>query len=82
MVSPRFMFSFITLFNNECIRLYHAFDSPRTNDGRGTSFGRIYNQQGVLVATCSQEGIIRLTKGEQARRQKAADEADASPSKL
>ncbi|CDH48654.1 acyl-coenzyme a thioesterase 8 [Lichtheimia corymbifera JMRC:FSU:9682] len=66
--------------------LYHAFDSPRTNDGRGTSFGRIYNQQGVLVATCSQEGIIRLTKGEQARRQKAADEANASssssPSKL
>lgn len=75
---------FISLFNDEIIRLYHAFDSPRSNDERGTSFGRIYNQQGVLVATCSQEGIIRLTKGEQARRQKASheDNASSTPSKL
>ncbi|KAI9262367.1 thioesterase-like superfamily-domain-containing protein [Phascolomyces articulosus] len=52
--------------------LYYDLHSPRSNDGRGTAFGRIYNQQGVLVATTSQEGIIRLTKGEQERRRKAA----------
>ncbi|KAI9498465.1 thioesterase-like superfamily-domain-containing protein [Zychaea mexicana] len=50
--------------------LYYDLHSPRSNEGRGTAFGRIYNEQGVLVATTSQEGIIRLTKGEQERRRK------------
>ncbi|KAI8147068.1 HotDog domain-containing protein [Fennellomyces sp. T-0311] len=46
-----------------------ADECPRSNDGRGTAFGRIYNKEGVLVATTSQEGIIRLTQREQERRQ-------------
>ncbi|KAI9245522.1 thioesterase-like superfamily-domain-containing protein [Phascolomyces articulosus] len=48
--------------------LFYDVHSPRSNDGRGTAFGRIYNRQGVLVATCSQEGIIRLSQSQQDRR--------------
>ncbi|KAG2216765.1 hypothetical protein INT45_005879 [Circinella minor] len=50
--------------------LYYDLHSPRSNDGRGTAFGRIYNQQGVLVATTSQEGVIRLSNDEQERRRR------------
>ncbi|CAO3595740.1 unnamed protein product [Absidia cylindrospora] len=39
--------------------------SPRSGDGRGVSFGRIYTKDGVLAATTSQEGLIRLTKSQQ-----------------
>ena len=50
------------------IRLYYDINSPRSNDGRGTAFGRIYNREGVLVATCAQEGIMRLSQSEQDKR--------------
>lgn len=39
--------------------------SPRSGDGRGVSFGRIYTKGGMLAVTTSQEGLIRLTKTEQ-----------------
>lgn len=52
------------------LRLYYDLYSPRSNDGRGTAFGRIYNQQGVLVATTAQEGVIRLSAREQEQRRK------------
>ncbi|KAI8996851.1 HotDog domain-containing protein [Pilobolus umbonatus] len=42
--------------------LLHDMHSPRTSDGRGVAFGRIYNLNGDLVATTAQEGIIRLTE--------------------
>ncbi|KAG2222024.1 hypothetical protein INT45_003669 [Circinella minor] len=45
-----------------------ADECPRSNDGRGTAFGRIYNREGVLVATCAQEGIMRLSQSEQDKR--------------
>lgn len=42
--------------------------SPRTGGGRGVAFGRIYSRDGVLVATTAQEGILRSSKREQAKR--------------
>ncbi|ORZ06632.1 HotDog domain-containing protein [Absidia repens] len=50
--------------------LLHDMHSPRSADGRGTAFGRIYSRDGTLVATTAQEGIIRLSKKEQERRTK------------
>ncbi|KAI8988837.1 thioesterase-like superfamily-domain-containing protein [Pilobolus umbonatus] len=48
--------------------LLYDVHSPRTSDGRGVVFGRIYNRQGVLIATAAQEGIVRLSKHEQDKR--------------
>ncbi|ORY95895.1 HotDog domain-containing protein [Syncephalastrum racemosum] len=69
--------------------LLYDMHSPRSNDGRGTAFGRIYNQRGQLVATTSQEGVMRLSRKEQAlRREKMQqseeqqDQAKTSTSKL
>lgn len=59
------------------IRLLYDMHSPRSNDGRGTAFGRIYNQRGQLVATTSQEGVMRLSRKEQAlRREKMEQTVD------
>lgn len=33
--------------------------SPRAHGGRGLSFGRVFTQDGTLVATAAQEGLIR-----------------------
>ena len=33
--------------------------SPSAQGGRGLAFGRIFTQDGTLVATCAQEGLIR-----------------------
>jgi acyl-CoA thioesterase II len=40
--------------------LSFELESPNASGGRGLSLGRIYNQQGVLVASLAQEGLIRL----------------------
>ncbi|EIE86928.1 hypothetical protein RO3G_11639 [Rhizopus delemar RA 99-880] len=61
--------------------LYHKY-SPRTNSGRGFAFGHIYSQDGSLVATTAQEGVIRLSKKEQERRQKEYQEITNHQSKL
>ncbi|KAG0749572.1 hypothetical protein G6F57_001608 [Rhizopus arrhizus] len=61
--------------------LYHKY-SPRTNSGRGFAFGHIYSQDGSLVATTAQEGVIRLSKKEQERRQKQYQETTNDQSKL
>lgn len=53
--------------------LLYDIHSPRTNDGRGVAFGRIYSRDGHLVATTSQEGIVRLSEREQARQKKQAE---------
>lgn len=40
----------------------YSQDSPRSAGGRGLSRGSIYNLKGQLVASCAQEGLIRLRK--------------------
>ncbi|KAL9025209.1 MAG: hypothetical protein Q9196_005929 [Gyalolechia fulgens] len=42
-------------------------ESPWSGDGRGLVFQRIWNKQGVLVASCVQEGLVRLKQDEAAR---------------
>lgn len=52
-------------------RLLYDMHSPRASNGRGIVFGRIYAADGTLVATTSQEGIMRLTEKEQENRMKS-----------
>lgn len=40
--------------------LLYSCDSPWTGHGRGFNRGAIYTRDGRLVATCAQEGLIRL----------------------
>ena len=44
--------------------LLYAMDSPSASHGRGFNRGNIYTQEGRLVASVAQEGLIRFTKGE------------------
>ncbi len=39
--------------------LLYAMHSPNACKARGLSFGKVYTQQGVLVASVAQEGLIR-----------------------
>lgn len=41
--------------------LLYAMDSPNASGGRGYSRGQFFNQDGVLVASSAQEGLIRDT---------------------
>ncbi|KAI9311127.1 HotDog domain-containing protein [Dichotomocladium elegans] len=50
--------------------LLYEMNSPRTSEGRGVVFGRLFRQDGTLVATTAQEGIVRLSEREQERRRK------------
>lgn len=40
--------------------LLFAQDSPNSNGGRGLTRGSLYTPDGTLVASCAQEGLIRL----------------------
>ncbi|CEP16654.1 hypothetical protein [Parasitella parasitica] len=51
--------------------LYDVF-SPQADNGRAIVFGKIYNQNGNLVATTAQEGILRISQREQEKRKKTA----------
>ena len=42
--------------------LLSEMDSPWAGDGRGLVFQKIWNKKGQLVATCVQEGVVRLEK--------------------
>ena len=42
--------------------LFYECRVQSTGNGRGLAFGRIYDQQGTLVASTSQEGLIRLKR--------------------
>jgi acyl-CoA thioesterase II len=42
--------------------LLYVMHSPRSNDGRGLSFGYIFKADGQLVVSVAQEGVIRLRK--------------------
>ncbi|KAI9501972.1 HotDog domain-containing protein [Coemansia spiralis] len=39
--------------------LLYVIESPRTSCGRGLVVGRIYNRDGVMVASTTQEGVVR-----------------------
>jgi acyl-CoA thioesterase II len=39
--------------------LLHVMDSPSASGGRGLARGRIFNRDGLLVASTAQEGLIR-----------------------
>ena len=41
----------------------YAQDSPSASGGRGFIRGSIYTEDGVLVASVAQEGLIRMRKG-------------------
>ncbi|ETN37621.1 acyl-CoA thioesterase II [Cyphellophora europaea CBS 101466] len=43
--------------------LLTEMDSPWAGDGRGLVQQRIWTKEGVLVATCYQEGVVRLDQG-------------------
>ena len=40
--------------------LLYTQDSPSTRGGRGFTRGTIYGQDGTLIASVAQEGLIRL----------------------
>jgi acyl-CoA thioesterase-2 len=40
--------------------LLFSMESPNASGGRGLCFAHVYNRQGVLVASCTQEGLIRM----------------------
>jgi len=42
--------------------LFYECRVQSTGNGRGLAFGRIYDQQGTLVASTSQEGLIRVRR--------------------
>lgn len=42
--------------------LFYECRSQSTGNGRGLAFGRIYNKEGMLVASTSQEGLIRVRR--------------------
>ncbi|KAG9288927.1 hypothetical protein G9A89_019549 [Geosiphon pyriformis] len=41
-------------------RLLYEMETTRASSGRGLAFGRIYTQDGRLIASVSQEGILRV----------------------
>lgn len=54
----------------------YAMDSPNAGGGRGFARGRIYRRDGVLLASTTQEGVIRLW--DENHGKKASDPADQS----
>ncbi|KAI4284107.1 MAG: hypothetical protein L6R38_001671 [Xanthoria sp. 2 TBL-2021] len=42
-------------------------ESPWSGDGRGLVFQKIWNKEGKLVASCVQEGLVRLAQGGSAK---------------
>jgi len=49
--------------------LLYVIESPRAGCGRGVALGRLYTQEGILVAVISQEGVVRagIRRPEQAK---------------
>lgn len=44
--------------------LFSEMESPWAGDGRGLVLQRIWNKHGELVATCVQEGLVRLMQSD------------------
>ncbi len=47
--------------------LLTEMDSPWAGDGRGLVFQRIWTKEGVLIATCVQEGVVRLNQEKESK---------------
>ena len=47
------------LLTGHCLRLTEM-ETPWAGDGRGLVVQRIWSKEGVLIATCTQEGVVRL----------------------
>ncbi len=47
--------------------LLYAIDSPNASGARGFSRGRLFTEDGVLVASTSQEGLIRVVDPDERR---------------
>jgi acyl-CoA thioesterase-2 len=45
--------------------LLYAMHSPNACKGRGLAYGKVYNREGILVASVAQEGLIRYHGGRQ-----------------
>ncbi|MGL4474635.1 MAG: acyl-CoA thioesterase II [Shewanella sp.] len=43
--------------------ILYSVDSPSASNGRGFVRGQFFNRQGQLIASCTQEGLIRQLKG-------------------
>ena len=42
-------------------------DSPWAGDGRGLVMQRIWSKDGILIATCTQEGVVRLAQDKESK---------------
>jgi acyl-CoA thioesterase 8 len=42
-------------------------DSPWAGDGRGLVFQRVWTKDGILIATCVQEGVVRLAQEKESK---------------
>ena len=51
--------------------LLYVQDSPSAQGARGLGTGAVFTEDGTLVATVAQEGMIRLPEGAAARRARA-----------
>lgn len=51
--------------------LLFEMESSNSGSGRGLTFGRMYNQQGKLVLSCAQEGVVRASQAPKVRNPKA-----------
>lgn len=40
--------------------LYYDLAGPVASDGLGLNFGRLYDEQGILIASAAQEGLMRM----------------------
>ncbi|TKX19317.1 thioesterase-like protein 2 [Elsinoe australis] len=47
--------------------MFTEMETPWAGDGRGVVFQRIYTRDGKLIATCVQEGVVRLRQDEKAK---------------
>ncbi|KAJ3135750.1 Acyl-CoA thioesterase 8 [Physocladia obscura] len=59
--------------------LLYVMESTRMSAGRGLCFSRVYTREGVLVMSCSQEGVAWV---ERKKDSMAEDEKDGGDSKL
>ncbi|KAH7389857.1 thioesterase-like superfamily-domain-containing protein [Pyrenochaeta sp. MPI-SDFR-AT-0127] len=44
--------------------IFTEMETPWAGDGRGLVFQRMYTQDGTLIATCVQEGVVRLRQSD------------------
>ncbi|KAK8061366.1 acyl-CoA thioesterase II [Apiospora phragmitis] len=50
--------------------MFTEMESPWSGDGRGVVIQRLFSKDGTLLATCFQEGVVRIKQKEDARQSK------------